>query len=269
MKRLVSKHPLRSLVASVLVAAGFLVAVATALAQSRVPTVNFQNATVTVNESAASVTVTVVLSSPTPDTVTIQYGTANGTATAPADYQATSGTLTFPPGNMSQSIVVPIVSDSVAEPDEQFQITLSNPQNATLGGQSVSTVMITESGSGTPPSPTVSFEYSSWTYNELAGTATVTVLMTGTPTAPVSVNYATADNTATAGADYTAVSGTLTWQPSEAGTTKSFTIPILPDSQVEPTEAAYLLLSGAVNATIGQGGAFLIITDSNSPGCSP
>ncbi|MBI3409996.1 MAG: hypothetical protein HY040_16775 [Planctomycetes bacterium] len=104
------------------------------------------------------------------------------------------------------------------------------------------------------PSPqqgTVSFEYSSWSVNEYDGTVTITVLMTGSPTSAVSVTCSTSDGTATAGEDYTANSQVLTWQPSEAGTTKTFTIFILNDVDVESTETVNLVLSNLVNAKLG------------------
>jgi hypothetical protein len=65
--------------------------------------------------------------------VTVAYTTANGTATAGSDYTATSGTLTFAPGETVQTVDVPIVGDTTLEPDETFTLTLSNPVNATLG----------------------------------------------------------------------------------------------------------------------------------------
>jgi hypothetical protein len=90
--------------------------------------------------------------SPTSQTITVQYATANGTAEAGTDYTATNGTLTFAPGETSKSIVVPIRGDTVAEPNETLTVTLSNPTNATLGtAQAVGTILDDDSGSGAPP----------------------------------------------------------------------------------------------------------------------
>lgn len=66
-------------------------------------------------------------------TITVQYATATASATAGSDYTATSGTLTFAPGETTKTISVPILGDTVPEPDETFTVTLSNPTNATLG----------------------------------------------------------------------------------------------------------------------------------------
>jgi len=64
--------------------------------------------------------------------VTVAYSTVNGTATAGADYQAASGTLTFNPGETNQTITVAILADAINEGTETFLAVLTNPTNATL-----------------------------------------------------------------------------------------------------------------------------------------
>ncbi|GJD17928.1 hypothetical protein RIVM261_028840 [Rivularia sp. IAM M-261] len=54
--------------------------------------------------------------------VTVDYSTANNTATAGVDYTAVSGTLTFNPGATSQNVIIPIIGDFVDELDESFFI---------------------------------------------------------------------------------------------------------------------------------------------------
>ncbi|WP_410590173.1 Calx-beta domain-containing protein [Amycolatopsis sp. lyj-23] len=67
---------------------------------------------------------------PTP--VTVHYATADGTATAPADYQAAGGDVTFAPGETAKPVTVLVNPDTVDEPDETFTVTLSNPVGAGL-----------------------------------------------------------------------------------------------------------------------------------------
>lgn len=86
---------------------------------------------------------TVSLSSPFSQTISVQYATADGTATvADNDYQATSGTLTFAPGEITKTVTVLIKGDTKIEPDETFFVNLTNPVNATIGaGQGVGTII--------------------------------------------------------------------------------------------------------------------------------
>jgi hypothetical protein len=77
--------------------------------------------------------------------VTVDYATADGTAKAPADYTATSGTLTFQPGETAKNVSVAVVGDTLVEGDETFGLILSGPVNATLaGGQQQATLTIAD-----------------------------------------------------------------------------------------------------------------------------
>jgi hypothetical protein len=73
---------------------------------------------------------TVYLSGASEQNITVQYATANGTATAGSDYQPTSGTLTFTPGVVAQPVNVSVLSDASVEGNETFFVNLSNPANA-------------------------------------------------------------------------------------------------------------------------------------------
>jgi hypothetical protein len=96
------------------------------------------------------------------------------------------------------------------------------------------------------------------------------VRMYGAPTASVSVTCSTTSGgSATAGTDYLSNSTVLTWLPSEAGTSKTFTITLIDDTIVEGTETVNLVPSNPVNATLGsQATAVLNIMDDDEP-CGP
>src|SRR5262249_15595090 len=66
----------------------------------------------------------------------------NGTASAGTDYQAVSGTLTFAPGQTSQTISVLIPAETAAKPNETFSVALSNPVNATLAQASATGTIV-------------------------------------------------------------------------------------------------------------------------------
>ena len=84
----------------------------------------------------------VTLAAPSAQTITVNYATSDGTATAGSDYIATNGTVTFAPGITSATIAVAVIGDTVIEPDETFFVNLSGPVNGTLGrSQGVGTII--------------------------------------------------------------------------------------------------------------------------------
>jgi len=85
------------------------------------------------NSGTRNLTFTVKLSkADNRNIITVMYATADGSATAGSDYVAVSGTLTFPKGKTTQTVAVPIIGDTVIEPNESFTLNLSNPVKATL-----------------------------------------------------------------------------------------------------------------------------------------
>lgn len=84
------------------------------------------------DRGTSTVAVAVALSQSSDAVVTVHYATANGTAVAPQDYAATSGTLTFEPGQTSRTISIAINGDRKREADENFSVNLSNAVGATI-----------------------------------------------------------------------------------------------------------------------------------------
>ena len=97
------------------------------------------------SEAAGSVQICVVPSAPSNQRITVQVATADGTATAPGDYVAHSGTVALQPQQQRACFTVTLVDDADAEGDETFTVRLSNPVNATLGGaRAVATITIVD-----------------------------------------------------------------------------------------------------------------------------
>jgi endoglucanase len=161
--------------------------------------------------------VSVNLNAPSKQTVTVNYATADDTARAGTDYGAVSGRLTFARGETSKTVAVPVYGDRLAEADESFTVNLSGAQRAKIGdGRGVVTVVEDE--------PRISVGDAAGTVVYSAGgTAGTTLYFTVSLAAAydqaVTVNYATADGTATAGVDYLAASGALTFAPGETSKT--------------------------------------------------
>ena len=95
------------------------------------PAIAISDATVQEAEGAV-LEFSVTLSHASSRTVTVDYATSDGTATAGSDYTAASGSLTFNPGDISQTALVTVLTDSDEEGQETMTLTLSNTSNATL-----------------------------------------------------------------------------------------------------------------------------------------
>ena len=315
-------------------------------------------------------------------TVTVDYRTEDVRATAPDDYEATSGTLTFAPGETERTVSVPIVDDDVEDSGEEFALLLSNVSGTRLGDEGAAGVIFNEedvlagftlvdASSGTdvgsladgtevtlddpangsfgivaraapdveigsvrleltgakavahtddaaPYSlygdaggtvrgealPAGSYTLSATAYAEANGggealeTRTVSFTVTaGDATDPVAgsselsvadaetseeedtalefvvtlapaaggtvtVDYATADGTATAGDDYDSTSGTLTFEAGD--TTKTVSVPIADDTEDDGGETLTLTLGNASGAVVGDAVATGTIRDTEA-----
>ncbi len=227
--------------------------------------VQFSAPVYTVTEAATLLTITVTRSGPPLGTVTVDYATvAGGTATAGLDYTSVTGTLTFAPGITSKTFTVPILSDTIFEPTETVSLQLSNPTgSARLGPQATARIDIVDND----PAGVVRFSAATYAVSEAAGVSTITVQRTLGTASAVTVDYATVGGgTATAGTDYVATSGTLTFNANE--TSKTFSVTILNDTLYEPDETVNLVLSNpAGGATLGApSAAVLTITNDDTAG---
>ena len=213
--------------------------------QPPTPSVSFSASSFTFSEAGGAQVITVRLSNAYNSTVTVRYATSNGTATAGSDYTATSGTLTFAPGETSKTFSIPIINDVLVEPSETIQLTLSAPVSATLGTQRTATINITDNDV-----PTVSFSQTSKSASESTTSASFTVTLSSASTKSVTVRYALASGgPATSGVDFTLPAGTLTFAPGEVSKTIAFTI--ANDTQDENDETLKIALSAPSNATLG------------------
>src|SRR5438045_3111245 len=199
-------------------------------AQPAFGSLQFSSTAYSVFESTGPATVTVTRAGGSDGTVTVHYATGDGTATSPADYTATSGTLTFNDGETSKSFNVSTVDDTAQEPDETVGLTLSAPTGgATLGTPSSAVLNVLDNDSKV-------FRFSSDSYSagEADGSVVLTVSRSGDASAAASVNYATSDGTASERSDYTTAVGTLRFAAGES----SKTVPgfITNDVYVEPAE---------------------------------
>jgi len=210
------------------------------------------------NAGSTNTTFTVSLSAPAgPGGVTFDIATANSTATAGTDYAAQSlSGQAIPAGSSTYAFTVLVNGDTINEPSETFFVNVTNVTNAVVtDGQGQGTI------TNDDPLPTLSIDNASLTEGN-AGSANMvfTVTLSAASGQTVSVNFATANGTATAGSDFTAASGTLTFTAGQ--TTQPINVPVLGDTTPEANETFTVGLSAATNATIVAGaGAGIIIDD--------
>ena len=208
-----------------------------------------------VAEGAGPMQFTVTLSTASAKTVTVQYATADDTATGGSnctsgrDYRNKSGTLTFRPGeSLTQPVEVQICDDSLDEEDtEDFTLTLTvnERSNATLqfGGETATGTI-----EDNDDLPSLSFTRDV-TASESAGTMTFTVRLSAASGRTVEVDYATADDTATAGLDYIALTSEGLRFTAE-DTEETITVQILNDALDEVNETFTVELFSPFNATL-------------------
>ncbi|MCU0259744.1 MAG: matrixin family metalloprotease, partial [Ilumatobacteraceae bacterium] len=206
-----------------------------------------------------TVDITVTLSAPSSTPVSVDWSTADVLAAAGSDYVAASGTLQFAAGQTSATITITIVTDATFEGDETFLIRLTGASGAVIVDN---TAVVTITNDDTAATPTVTI--ADVTVNEGATTTTVTLTLTldTAPTAPVSVAWSTVEGTATAGSDYTAAAGTVTFGIGQITATISVTI--LGDPIFEANEALSIQLSNPVGVAVGRSSATVTLTNDDA-----
>ena len=190
------------------------------------------------NSVTVNAAFTVTLIDPSGQTVTVKYATANGSATAPADYTAVPLTmLTFSVGQTAKTVNVAIKGDLLNESNETLFVNLSALVNAVIGdGQGL--------GSITDNDPTPLLTINDVTVSEGdSGTlnAVFTVSLLAASGRNLTVQYATANGTATAPGDYTALPlTTLSFAPGQ--TSKTVNVAVKGDLLDEPNETFFVNL---------------------------
>ncbi|MEC4983930.1 MAG: Calx-beta domain-containing protein, partial [Oscillatoria sp. PMC 1076.18] len=218
---------------------------------------------VTVNEAEGVATFTVSIDQAISQAVTVDFNTGNGDAIANNDYTPTSGTLTISPGETSATVSVEILQDEINEPDETFNLNLSNPSNNARFGDNTGIATIIDDD----PTPTLSFENPNVTVNETDGIITFTLVLDTPSEDDISVDFTTNDGTATGNQDFTPTSGTINIPAGETSVT--ITVPILDDDLEEPSEDFTISLSNPVNVRLDDATATGTILDDETDTTPP
>jgi virginiamycin B lyase len=207
------------------------------------------------NSGTTNLLVPVTLSIPSTLTVTAHWTTAfvtgaTGNQADPAtDYTPASGTVTFAPGQTAQTVAIPVIGDTLVEPDEYIVVQFSSPTNATISGNGSGTITNDDHALVVPGVASV-LEGNSGTT-----ALNVPVTLSNPSTQTITAQWTTAfapglpGNPADPTTDYTAASGTVTFAPGQ--TARSVTILVHGDTLVEPDEYIVVLFGNPTNAAIG------------------
>jgi hypothetical protein len=245
----------------------FGLALLSPLAQAQ--TVQFESATYEVNEGDGTVTIAVTISQLSLGKVTVDYSASGGDATEGADYTVEGeGTLTWElPDDTSKPITVTINDDADLEGDETFNLTLSNPDGATIGSPDTAEVTITDNDSSSEPG-TLQFSEAKYKVGEGDGTVDVIVTRVDGTDGEVTLKYkALGDVTED---DYTTTPNKLKWEDGEGGN-KIITVTIEDDDVEEGKETLKLKLKKVVigDAEIGEQNTTKVIITDNDPSVEP
>lgn len=192
----------------------------------------------------------------------VDYATSDGSATSGLDYTAASGTLVFANGITTQSFQITLNDDSIDEPNETINLTLSNASGTgALGSQTTSQLLIFDND----PTPNLRINDVSVTEG-VSGTidAVFTVTLSAASSFSVTANFATADSSAVAPGDYLSKSGFLTLNPGEL--TKTISVTVNGDTVAEVHESFFVNLTSPINALFADSQGVGTILSDDPPG---
>lgn len=208
------------------------------------PTTSINDPEVTEGDTGVNtLTFVITLSHASTKTGTVDYTLEGDSATSDVDFVFKSGTLTFEPGETSKSIDVSVIGDLIQESAETFHLSLSNGINITIQ-DNLGIGTIRDNDTAELSIADVSIAEGNDGNTEFTFTVTMNPPSIGT----VTVDFSTENNTALAGEDYTATTGTLTFNPME--TTQTITVLISGDTVYENDESFLVNLSNSENAVI-------------------
>ncbi len=223
------------------------------------PELYIVDASVTEGDSGASnLLFELQLSEPSIEVVTVDFATNAGTATVDSDFLSASGSVSFAPGSVRETIVISVLGDVESEPVETLRIQLNAVTQAALVRTQATGTIIDNDGEP------VLFVANASSSESDSGTVNLSfvVSLSSAAAESVSVVYGTESDTATSGVDYVATSGTLDFAPGQ--TTRTVNVQLVGDAIDEFDERLLLRLSAANGAAIARAIAVGTIADNDA-----
>ena len=214
----------------------------------------------TVTEANTSLQFTLRLSHASAEPVKVRYTTADGTATAPSDYTAMSGTFTFSPGNTTGTVAVTVQDDSLDEPDEFLTLILSDPSHAVFPGAHA-TLSATGTIDDDDDAPQLTIGDARGM--EDVGQIVFQVRLDRPSGRRITVERRSEDDTAKAPDDYEQEFGVVTLEPGQ--TSEEISIEIKDDMLPEPDETFKVILTEPSHVALANTAATGTIIDDDAP----
>ncbi|ETR66874.1 MAG: hypothetical protein OMM_12236, partial [Candidatus Magnetoglobus multicellularis str. Araruama] len=170
--------------------------------------------------------------------------TLGGTAQS-TDYTLSEGSVTIQSTYTKTTLTIPIIDDSLDEPQETLVITLGDPDNADIGSKNAYTITINDNDV-----PQIAWEKSEFIADENAKSLSLTVQLDIAGYTDISLDYTITEVSATQGEDYTLSNGSLLIPAGQLST--SINILIADDDDVEPNESINISLDNITNGVQGE-----------------
>lgn len=218
----------------------------------------FANQPYRVEETAQAATITLSRQGGSAGPLTVFYRAVDGTAIAGEDFDAVSGSVSWADGEQGdRTFSVPVLDDTAVEGEETVLIRAGTDSDFVEFEETSLTIVDDESAA------TTSFSTTEANVSESGDSVVLTLVRGGSTAGAVSVDYATQDGSATAGEDYVAAAGTVSWADGD-GADKTIEIALLEDTNQEEAEDFLVLLSNPTgNAVLGGNAAIAVTIDAS------
>ncbi|MEL7146841.1 MAG: Calx-beta domain-containing protein, partial [Bacteroidota bacterium] len=168
------------------------------------------------------------------NTVTASFITNNGTATAGSDYTANSGTVSFTPGDVSETVTVIVAGDELVENSETFTVTLSSPGNGTIDdGTGIGTITNDDNAGFSIVESSGSTDVT-----EAGGTDTYTVVLDAEPASNVVISVSSGDT-----GEATVSTASLTFTNANWDTPQTVTVTGVDDDIIDGTQSVTITMA--------------------------
>ncbi|MEK6568052.1 MAG: Calx-beta domain-containing protein, partial [Candidatus Omnitrophota bacterium] len=224
-------------------------------------TIAFSSATYSRSEGYTSATITVTRSAGSDGAASIQYSTTDGSATSGQDYTSTSGSLNWADGvSANRTFTIPITADTIDEPNETVNLTLTNATGASLG--TLASAVLTINDNDNPP--TVAFTSTSQSKAENQGTATITLQLSSESAQEITLPFTLSGTAQADGTDYSIIPSPLTIPAGQ--TSVDISVTLTNDSTYESQDETVIITLGTpTNATRGSPSSHTLTISDDDP----